>query len=987
MFKFRALPLCAGIAVVQFLALPALAQKQIEEVVVTARKKSESLQEVPLAITAFSGDKMERSDFVNLDDVASNTVGMNYSGESSSGYQSSPTIRGLRQGFATDRVQNVAIFLDGIYLSRQSMANMGMVDMERIEVVKGPQNSLYGRNAFAGAINYVTKKPTDEFEGYSSATRGTDNREDYRFSISGPLIENKLFGRYSVGTSDYDGHTRNDHPFAHVDPQGFTDGGADRMLGGWEDYTYNFGLRWLPTDTLEVNLSYYNTELQRENAPSYTMAGVRETARFQADPYDDMNFNPVCHLTNVADKAGASFTGLASCGYTLYKGALKTTPVPGTWIGTLDATINPDGTISYVPGTEGYNWGFGDGVVVPDQRGSGIVIDPRGYGFIAKTEIYSLGLVWDISENWSMTYLAGFVDHSGSTAGIAERDPLFGYSLTDNETGQRRRDVEMQSNVSTARPIVESKTWSHELRFDWSGSDVFSGSFGGYFSDTEDEQYELTSYNPICTTPDRLYDEDQDASTGCYLPFGAGVSPLAEEDAQGVGIYNIFRDAWSGQEANLTRFDEQVYAIFGVLEYNFTPDVTFRAEARYSVEKKGIERLTDTFALAGGEYGNALGQAGANPNYPNTGFDLPSAVCGPDAIALNDPRIDPAYFDPNNPRKVVADPTGDPNAAVILPYLDATDSLPVACIAPADKRTFRYFTPKLSIDWQLSENSMVYGYVAKGLKAGGYNNTSNPDQGIYDEEVNYTYEIGAKNSFLDGALTLNTAIYYVDWDDLVGSQSPTAGTQSPTAGVVQANIGDVENWGFEIEGKYYVNDKVSIDFGAAYTDPRYEDGTFYDEAVSNFYYQCTPENLLTDTNPDGTPIGGNFDSIIDFDERCGNGDIGGNELIKVSKEQYTLAFNYNDDLANGWSVNLRLDGNYQSRQWIDPLNLAYMRSRTLWNTSLNFQAPENWEFTIWGKNITDKEYVSGSFLIGIFNKHIVSLGASRSFGATAKYKF
>ncbi len=167
---------------------------QIEEVVVTARKSAESLQEVPLAITPFSAEQMERRDFVNLEDVAGGTVGLTYSGGSSSGYQESPTIRGLRQGFLQDRVQNVAVFLDGIYLSRQSMANMGMVDMERIEVVKGPQNSLYGRNAFAGAINYVTKKPQEELEAYFSTTLGEDGREDFKYSVTGPLAEGFYWG-------------------------------------------------------------------------------------------------------------------------------------------------------------------------------------------------------------------------------------------------------------------------------------------------------------------------------------------------------------------------------------------------------------------------------------------------------------------------------------------------------------------------------------------------------------------------------------------------------------------------------------------------------------------------------------------------------------------------------------------------------------------------------------------------------------------------
>ena len=90
-------------------------------------------------------------------------------------------IRGLAQTFATARIQNVSFFLDGVYLLRQSMLNIGMIDMERIEVVKGPQNAIYGRNAFTGAVNYVTKKPTEEFDAYASQPSAVMNASTTRF--------------------------------------------------------------------------------------------------------------------------------------------------------------------------------------------------------------------------------------------------------------------------------------------------------------------------------------------------------------------------------------------------------------------------------------------------------------------------------------------------------------------------------------------------------------------------------------------------------------------------------------------------------------------------------------------------------------------------------------------------------------------------------------------------------------------------------------
>jgi iron complex outermembrane receptor protein len=172
---------------------------QLEETLVTARKRVESVQDVPLAIVPFQTEQLERRDIQNMEDLAGNTIGLSYNGGISSGVQGSVTIRGLATSFVQDRFQNVGIYIDGLYLQRQSMMNIGMVDLARVEVVKGPQNALYGRNAFAGAINYVTQRPSEELEGYLLTTQGSDDREDYRGAISGMLVQDKLYARAAFG--------------------------------------------------------------------------------------------------------------------------------------------------------------------------------------------------------------------------------------------------------------------------------------------------------------------------------------------------------------------------------------------------------------------------------------------------------------------------------------------------------------------------------------------------------------------------------------------------------------------------------------------------------------------------------------------------------------------------------------------------------------------------------------------------------------------
>ncbi len=136
------------------LAQDTQAAPALQEIVVTARKSTEKLLTVPVAITAFTAKDIEAAGIRDLRDVAALTPGLVFDtliGE----YLAIPTIRGLTQNDLFGDVNNVEIFLDGINVSGRSGLNFNLLDVERIEVVKGPQSALYGRNSFAGAINFV----------------------------------------------------------------------------------------------------------------------------------------------------------------------------------------------------------------------------------------------------------------------------------------------------------------------------------------------------------------------------------------------------------------------------------------------------------------------------------------------------------------------------------------------------------------------------------------------------------------------------------------------------------------------------------------------------------------------------------------------------------------------------------------------------------------------------------------------------------------
>jgi iron complex outermembrane receptor protein len=161
------------------------------DIVVTARRRAETLNDVPLAITAISGDQLNAAGAQNLRDIAQLTPGLIVI-DAGAQFYTTPTIRGLAQlNIQNGAIENnVSVFLNGVYLQNAGAINLSLLNLERVEVVKGPVSALYGRSAFAGAINYVSKRPSDELHAALDGTIGTSNRYAIAGSITGPLAEN-----------------------------------------------------------------------------------------------------------------------------------------------------------------------------------------------------------------------------------------------------------------------------------------------------------------------------------------------------------------------------------------------------------------------------------------------------------------------------------------------------------------------------------------------------------------------------------------------------------------------------------------------------------------------------------------------------------------------------------------------------------------------------------------------------------------------------
>lgn len=228
------------------------------DIVVTARKREESLKDVPVAATAISGEEIERRGFTAVREVAQLTPSLSINSDGAG--RAFVSIRGVGTTLIDTVQPGVGIFVDGIYQPNTSYLNNPMTDVERVEVLRGPQGTLYGKNTLGGAINVITRAPSNEFEGkVMGSYAGSDNQWTAGASISGPIIKDRLQARLAYGHQQQDGFIRNTLINGDQNPLN-TD-------------TVNGTLRFLPSDDVKLTVNGYYTWLTGGATPySFTTA-------------------------------------------------------------------------------------------------------------------------------------------------------------------------------------------------------------------------------------------------------------------------------------------------------------------------------------------------------------------------------------------------------------------------------------------------------------------------------------------------------------------------------------------------------------------------------------------------------------------------------------------------------------------------------------------------------------------------------------------
>ncbi len=223
---------------------------RLEEQIVTAQKREESLQDVPISVAAVSGQKIDDAGIETLEDLTVFLPNIHFT---ETGFSTQVRVRGIGSDNSQGFEQSVGMYIDGIYHGRAQLFRTPMMDMERAEMLRGPQSTLFGKNSIAGALNLTTARPTEELEGKLTVSREFEHEQDeVNAVLSGPITD-ELRARVAYRSYEEEGYFIN------------TFKGTDEPSA--EEDAIRLSLEWTPTDALRLFLKTEKNEFETRGRP------------------------------------------------------------------------------------------------------------------------------------------------------------------------------------------------------------------------------------------------------------------------------------------------------------------------------------------------------------------------------------------------------------------------------------------------------------------------------------------------------------------------------------------------------------------------------------------------------------------------------------------------------------------------------------------------------------------------------------------------
>jgi outer membrane receptor protein involved in Fe transport len=787
-------------------------RRQLEEVVVTAERKESTVSDTSISITAFTGEMLEDFGIRNQEDLQNQIPAAVIE-------PYDMAIRGVGRNFRNlGGDPGVATYLNGVYSEDFGIASTegGLFDIERIEVLRGPQGTLYGRNAIGGAVNFINKLPTEQFEGEARVVAGDYDLQEYYGVLSGPLIPDVLMARATGVKRTRDGYVKD------------LSGAPDPANYGDENYA--LGLRWTPTDTIEVNTRGNERSYRRrmggadaagivnfdENRGNIDFGNVRDTTTYAYGyravdptvPCPDL-FSRTTPVTVAGVRTGVGCTVPGRQIYTFAN------PITGAPVNAQRVVAGVDASGIGYNTTDHPNYAYGADLsrqrtLGKHIKGNDLKTDTNGnQDEYFDHQANSTDITWQLSDQFSLKYIFGYTDYF--------------YDRTS--------DVDLTSSAildDTFYVSQETEYVSHELQFFWDPSTKLSITSGLFYYDAKISQ--RGDFNDR-TGPDSRYANDP-------FPFPyAGIDPaLAFLDA--LPKMDLFT-----AKVNGSRFKNGLPMPFNCLDFGgfiadtycfgkwaadtgdriphgpITVGTNLEYQTRsernaYAAYTQGTYTFNEKFALVAGlRWARDQLDGEENLFYYNETEIVPLGfgTCTPSPCTSSLAGLNAAlgYLDPT---------TG----AILNPKRLLVGGLPVSSSLWRElKREDDDVTWRINLDFTPTADDLIYLSATKGFRAGGFNLVFFSATPKYKPESLIAYELGYKGAKLDGRMQINTAIYYYDYENVHTFAAGPAGVGAAGTSTTVFAVPEAEMIGWDGDITWLLLDNVTVGANFSYTHSEY----------------------------------------------------------------------------------------------------------------------------------------------------------------------
>jgi iron complex outermembrane recepter protein len=905
----------------------------VQALIVTAQKREENIQDVPIAMSAFTQEALERSQIAGGPDLMTQVPNMTFTKTNFSGY--SIQIRGIgTQAISATTDPAVAVAFNNTPFIRNHFFEQEFYDLERVEVLRGPQGTLYGRNATAGVVNMISAKPKNHFEAKLSADVSNYSSTRIEGMINLPLVEDKAALRIAGAWTKRDGFVKNTLTGEQTD-------GRDLWSG-----RVTLGLT--PTDKFTANLIY---EHFGEN--DSRLRSGKQLCNKDLGP-KEINGVPV----NPLDGSVAFYFGQGCNPASLYSPDSFQTPnghsIPYYGVaGNIGAPVYID-LDPYASQTQSRNLREIETRFKPDYE--------------AANDTVELQLSYDLTDNLTLTSETGFANDwifsaedynrfntrpgvfvpGAAQASLPPAIPGTRFDIVDQngvfcDPQLGCTDRLMAGDLATAR----SKQFSQEFRLSSNFDGPLNFSLGGNFLryDTEDKYYvfinSLTAFKAMWTgkwDPTYLWIPGTTDEENCFTGYeghpGWGLRgfswsnpnlPQQLYNCAYIDPNNIHNLNDEGRNYFLSKNPYHLlsYAAFGELYWQVSPYVKVTAGLRWTVDRKTAPQVPG-WLLAARSYG------------------LPV-------------------------RKVIDQEWREPTGRLAIDY-----------------------KPTLSF----TDETLLYTSYVRGYKAGGANPPPsvitfpavvgfNNDDDIFKASLTHpetfkpefvnAYEIGTKNTLQDGKLTFNMNVFYYDY---TGYQISVIVDRA----AVNLNF-DAKIWGSEVEADWRPLENLRLSLKGGYENTRVAKGSkaidLMDRTAGNPDYilkrpfPSFPSNCIVPVAQAVTATCEQYATPGNTLNAPNNGegiekDLSGNALPNAPRFTATLTGDYTVPMPSDWLMTLHTDLYYQSEAWARIFNTPGYDKLKAYN-NINVAAiftNENagWTVMAYVKNLLNKDNITGAFL-------------------------